>query len=179
MKIGKFLSSLSLTLFYRLLRIFPNSDPIMGFMLPFAKKEKLWVSALFAFLAMALFDLITFRIGIWTIVTASVYAGLAVFFHYFLKKWKKMSLKKYIGSGIFGILVFDAITGPLMTSLIFQMPFELALFGQIPFTIMHLISGIAFIALIVPVLDRDVAKTYAKFFNTLKNNLKQLIALKA
>ncbi|PIN85091.1 MAG: hypothetical protein COV47_03980, partial [Candidatus Diapherotrites archaeon CG11_big_fil_rev_8_21_14_0_20_37_9] len=49
---------------YRFLRIFPNSDPIMGFVIPAAKNEKWWKAPLFAFATMFVFDFFTSGIGV-------------------------------------------------------------------------------------------------------------------
>ena len=158
MKIVKYSLSIVLCNLYRLLRFIPNNDPVMGVMLPYSKQGKWWEAGLFAFLTMASFDLITGKVGIWTLATSATYAALGVgfFFAYRKMKIKKMSIWKYLASGVVGVLVFDFITGPIMSSWMFAMPFEAALLGQIPFTLLHLASVSVFVVVLTPLLDRHV-----------------------
>lgn len=144
---------------YRLLRIFPNNDPIMGFALPLSRRGKWWHAMLFPITAMVSFDLITMRIGIWTLGTSLVYGLVGLIFYKYFKRKKKVWLKTYAGASIIGVLVFDFLTGPIMSSYIFGMPFVVALIGQIPFTAMHLASATTFTILLAPVLDPQVAES--------------------
>lgn len=153
MKLVKYFLSILFCNAFRLLRFIPNNDPIMGCMLPFARQHKWWNAALFSFITMVSFDLITGMTGIWTLVTASTYGALGILFHQIYKKKKKINLKTYLGSGIIGVLIFDFITGPIMSSWMFQMPFEVAFIGQIPFTLLHLASVSAFVLILTPLLD--------------------------
>jgi hypothetical protein len=106
------------------------------------------------------FDVITGMVGPWTIVTSLTYAGLGLLFYKVLRsknaRKTKVGLKKYLGCGITGVLIFDVITGVLAGPLMFGMSFELALLGQIPFTLLHLASACGFIVLITPLLDRHL-----------------------
>jgi hypothetical protein len=158
--IVKFLLSGAFCNAFRLLRIIPNNDPIMGCVLPFSKQDKWWYSPLFAFFTMISFDVITGMVGPWTIVTSLTYAGLGLLFYKVLRsknaRKTKVGLKKYLGCGITGVLIFDVITGVLAGPLMFGMSFELALLGQIPFTLLHLASACGFIVLITPLLDRHL-----------------------
>ncbi len=156
MKLVKYALSILFCNAYRLLRFIPNNDPIMGCMLPYARQDRWWNAALFAFLTMVSFDFITMKVGIWTWVTASTYAGLGLLFYFIYKRIRKVRLKHYVGSGIAGVLVFDFITGPIMSSYVFNMPFSVALIGQIPFTALHLASVTAFVLILTPLLDRAV-----------------------
>jgi hypothetical protein len=54
------------------------------------------------------------------------------------------------------VLLFDFITGPIMSSYMFRLPFEVALAGQIPFTAMHLASAVALTSIIAPVVDPEL-----------------------
>ena len=51
-------------------RLFPNNDPIMAVLLPCAKRGR---AAAFAFpvIAMVLFDVLSRRLGVWTVATAA------------------------------------------------------------------------------------------------------------
>jgi len=157
MKLLKYALSILFCNAYRFLRFIPNNDPIMGCMLPFSKQDKWWQGALFAFITMASFDFLVGKTGIWTIVTASTYAFLGLMFHVAFKNKKKIKLKHYLGSGVLGVLIFDLVTGPIMSSWLFKIPFEAAVVGQVPFTAMHLISVSFFIVLLTPLFDRAIA----------------------
>jgi len=156
MKLVKYLLSMLFCNAYRLLRIIPNNDPIMGCMLPFSRQDRWWHASLFAFATMVSFDFVTMKVGIWTLVTGLTYAGLGLLFHRLYKKIGKVKMKHYLGSGIIGVLIFDFVTGILFGPAMFGMSFMQALIGQIPFTIMHLITVSAFILILTPVLDRAI-----------------------
>jgi len=128
----------------------------MAMMLPYSKNEKWYKAVIFPVITMISFDLITGYTGIWTIVTASTYGVLGAFFCVYYKRKKLVSLKTYVGSGIFGVLVFDFVTGVLATPLMFGMSFEQAFLGQIPFTLVHLVTVTAFILVITPILDKHI-----------------------
>lgn len=168
----KYVGSLIFCNIYRLLRIFPNNDPVMGCMLPFARQGKWWQALLFPLIAMVSFDFLSGRVGIWTIGTAATYAGLGLFFHLRFRNVKKMSLGKYAKNSVLGVLIFDFFTGPIMSSFVFGMPFIVSFAGQIPFTLMHLASASVLTVLIAPVLDVQVRysmqETYARYLNRLK-----------
>jgi hypothetical protein len=155
---------------YRFLHIFPNSDPIIGFVVPAAKNEKWWKAPTFAFTTMAVFDYFTSGIGIWTIVTSSTYAIIALILHLEMKR-KKPGLKLFVTRGIFGILLFDIITGPGMSTIIFKQDLLTTIIMQIPFTIMHLISGIFAITIISPFLDMQASKEINTALSNLKNTI--------
>ncbi|MDD4251221.1 MAG: hypothetical protein PHX27_03455 [Candidatus ainarchaeum sp.] len=168
----KFLIGLLLANGIRFLRFIPNNDPIMAIMLPYAKSDKKYKAVLFPFLTMISFDLITGMLGIWTIVTALTYAGLGLFFTQFFFKEKKISIFKYLKGGIIGVSIFDFITGPIMSSFMFGMSFIEAFIGQIPFTLMHLLTVGIFIIVITPLYDKHILK------NSLFNDIKLIVFIK-
>lgn len=133
----------------------PNVEPILATTMPFSKKYGPEAGFLFGFLSIVLFDLITLKIGIWTLVTAVLYGllGLASYF-YFQKR--KSSPVNYLKFGIFGTIAYDALTGLTIGPLVFKMPFWVALTGQIPFTLYHLAGNILFSLVLSPVLYRWV-----------------------
>jgi hypothetical protein len=159
---------------FRFLRIIPNCDPIMGCALPFAKQGKWWHGAIFALLAMVFFDFITMKVGVWTIVTALAYAGIAGAAHFAYKRVGKVKLKHYLGSGIAGVLAFDFVTGVLFGPVMFGMSYAQAIIGQIPFTAMHLLSATAFILVLVPLLDRAAVGNPAIGWSAALNRIKVL-----
>ncbi|MCR4335025.1 MAG: hypothetical protein NUV57_00630 [archaeon] len=157
--------------FYRFLRVFPNSDPLMGFILPAAKNTEWWKAPLFAFASMVGFSYLINSVGPWTWVTATTYALIALGFHFFLKN-KKSTLKLFISSGLIGVLIFDLITGPIMSSFLFNQSFLITTIMQVPFTIMHLISVVFGIVIISPFYDAALMKEISQMVSSVKNTYK-------
>ena len=180
-KIGiiKFLIGIILSNAIRFLRVIPNNDPIMAIMLPYAKSDKKYKAVLFPFLTMVSFDLITGMLGTWTLVTALTYAGIGYFFTKFLFTEKKISIFKYLKGGIIGVLIFDFITGPIMSSLMFGLSFIESGLGQIPFTLMHLTTVSCFIIIITPLYDKHIIANInledLKFLSKIKTSYKNWI----
>lgn len=141
----------------RLIRIIPNNDPIMSMALPYSRRSSILISFLFPFITMASFDFVTGYVGLWTVGTSITYGALGVLFYYLLKDRKKVGIIRYLGYGAVGVLIFDFITGVLMTPLLFAgMTFTEAFLGQIPFTALHLLTSSAFILVVTPLLDKEV-----------------------
>jgi hypothetical protein len=148
--------SLGVSTALRWVRLFPNNDPIMAVMLPCAKRGR---AAAFAFpvVAMVLFDILSRKVGIWTAVTAGTYGllGLGFSFAYSAlgKRGRRIGPATFLVSGIVGVLVFDFITGPILSSAMFRMSFAQAFVGQVPFTLKHLASVSAYTLVVSPALD--------------------------
>ncbi len=136
--------------------LFPNNDPIMAVMLPCAKRGRVAAVA-FPVAAMVLFDILSQRVGIWTAVTAGTYGllGLAFSLAYaaLARRGRPVGRLTFLVSGAAGVLVFDFVTGPIMSSFIFRMSFAQAFVGQIPFTLKHLASVTAYTLVVSPALD--------------------------
>lgn len=141
-------------LFTRLVPL-PNIEPVTSTMMPFGKKWGILAGAFFGIASIAIFDLITGAIGVWTIVTAAMFGIMGAISGIYLRH-RKSTIGSYVGFSIAATLIYDFITGPIMSSVIFKMPFMVALVGQIPFTIWHLGGNIGFAALISPALYRWV-----------------------
>ena len=105
---------------------------------------------------MVSFDLITGFIGMWTLLTAATYGCLGLLFYFMYKRMKKVDLKRYVGSGILGVLIFDFVTGVLGAPIMFGMTMEMALIGQLPFTLLHLLTVTGYIIIITPLLDKHI-----------------------
>jgi len=140
----------------RLLRVIPNNDPIMSMALPFSRRGSALTSFVFPLITMVSFDLVTGLVGPWTLVTGLTYGLIGLSFHYYLKDKDKVGIKRYLGCGALGVLAFDFVTGVLATPLLFGMTFEAAFMGQIPFTLMHLLTTSCFILIVTPLLDKQV-----------------------
>ncbi len=140
----------------RLARFFPSNDPIMAVTLPYAKRGPV-AASLFPALAMVLFDLLSRQVGVWTLVTAGTYGliGLGLSYLYTKRAARGHAVGRatFFLSGVAGVLVFDFVTGPIMSSALFRMSFAQAFVGQIPFTLKHLVSVSLYAVVVSPVLD--------------------------
>ncbi len=155
-RLSLWVMGLGATTALRGLRLFPNNDPILAVTLPYAKRGRAAAVA-FPVAAMILFDLLSGRVGIWTAVTAGTYGliglGVAVVFAARRQRGRPVGTGAYIVSGVVGVLVFDVITGPILSSLVFRMSLVEACVGQVPFTLKHLASVTAYACIVSPALD--------------------------
>lgn len=137
----------------------PNFEPMLATVMPFSKRYGVTGSFLFGFLGIVLYDAITSGWGSWTWVTAVCYGLLGVGAHYFFKN-REASAKNFLVFGIPGTVAYDATTmliGPVFNA----QPLMLAVAGQIPFTLMHLLSTVVFATLLSPVLYQWVIQNEA------------------
>jgi uncharacterized membrane protein len=124
--------------------------------LPYSRRSSALTSFLFPFVSMVSFDFVTNEVGLWTAVTAITYGMIGLVFHFYLKNKEKVGIKNYLMCGVVGILVFDFVTGVLATPLLYGGTFTESFIGQIPFTLVHLLTGCLFILIVTPILDRGV-----------------------
>lgn len=129
----------------------PNIEPILSTQMPFSKAYGAIAGFLFAFMNIVLFDLITGKLGIWTLLTAGTYGILGIWSAYFFKK-RAMKRLNYVYFAIIGTIFFDAITGLAIGPLFYGQPFMQALVGQIPFTGLHLLGNISFAIILSPAI---------------------------
>jgi hypothetical protein len=106
-------------------------------------------------LGIALFDAVTSGWGIWTLVTALAYGTLGLAGHFYFKN-RSASVKNFLRFGIVGTLAYDAVTGLTIGPLFEGQSFMVALVGQIPFTLLHLMGTVLFATLLSPALYRWV-----------------------
>ncbi len=145
----------------------PNFEPLMGAMMPFSKRYGILATFSFGFFAIVIYDAVTSGWGIWTWVTAACYGLLGVGAYYFFKN-REASVKNFLTFGIPATLLYDAVTmmiGPLFSTQLWSV----ALLGQIPFTIMHLISTVFFATVLSPVLYRWVIQNDALEFSVVQS----------
>ena len=133
----------------------PNVEPVLATQMPFAKRYGWQSGFLFGFLSIFLFDLVTSGIGSWTWITAIAYGLLGPLSFILLKKRKNHPVP-YVVVGIFGTLLYDAVTGLSVGPLFFGQPFMEALVGQVPFTLMHVAGTVVLSAVVSPLLYRWV-----------------------
>lgn len=128
----------------------PNFEPMLAVVMPFSKRFGVAGSFLFGFLGIVLYDAVTSGWGSWTWVTAICYGLLGVGAHYFFKN-RDASVKNFLIFGIHATVAYDAVTmmiGPIFSA----QPLAVALTGQIPFTLMHLLGTVVFSVLLSPAL---------------------------
>lgn len=134
----------------------PNIEPILSIQMPFAKQFGVFAGFSFAFLNIVLFDAITGKLGSWTAITAAAYGLLGVFSAWYFKN-RSNTAWQYGLHAVYATLLYDAVTGLSIGPLFFGQSFSEAFYGQIPFTINHLIGNVILSALISPVVYRWVA----------------------
>ena len=151
----KFAVVLLLNFFLRLVPFRPaNFEPIMGSMMPFAKRYGVLSAGLFSFISIVLFDSVT-HFGIWTWETAITYAVVSMWAATFFKN-RDTSRGNFVGFAIMGTLVFDAITGPILPTLLHHGNFLALTFAQIPFTMSHLAGNVVFAAVLSPIIMKYI-----------------------
>lgn len=134
----------------------PNVEPILAAVMPLSKRGSALLAVVFPVLSIVLYDLATAGIGSWTFVPALTY-GIVGAASYAYFRTHRASTGNFVGFSIAGILFFDAVTGVIAGPLLYGQSFAVALAGQIPFTALHLVSGVVFAALVSPVLHRWLA----------------------
>jgi len=157
----KFLIGWGAVFLFRLIPFrLPNVEPLLATLMPFSKRFGLLGSFLFGFLGIVLFDAVTSGWGIWTLVTALAYGALGLAGHLYFKN-RSASVKNFVRFGIIGTLAYDAVTGLTIGPLFLGQPFMLALSGQIPFTLLHLMGTLVFSVFLSPALYRWVVQNDA------------------
>lgn len=134
----------------------PNVEPVMASMMPLAKQGGALLGFLFAALSMVLFDVISGSLGSWTIVTALTYGCIGALAPLVLSHIS--GVRGYVSFAVLGTLVFDGITGVLMGPLLFGGSYIQAFYGQIPFTMMHLVGNMAFAMTLSPLIEVWIIK---------------------
>jgi uncharacterized membrane protein len=152
----KFIIGLVVCLFIRLIPFRPpNIEPMLATQMPFSKAFGALAGFLFAFSSIALYDLVTHTLGMWSLITASTYGVLGLLASWYFKN-RKANIRNFFIFAIFGTLFFDAITGLSIGPLFFHQTFTSAFMGQIPFTMMHLLGNVSFALLLSPAIYRYV-----------------------
>lgn len=138
----------------------PNIEPVLAIQMPFAKTYGKLYAFLFGALSIVVLDLFTSELGIWTLITALTYGVLGLGAVYYFKK--RSGWKNYAGFAVFATILYDAVTGLTIGPLLFGVPFMVALIGQIPFTILHLLGNVSFAIVLSPAIERWTSKADSK-----------------
>lgn len=134
-----------------------NFEPMLATIMPFSTRFGFITSFLFGFLGIALFDAVTSGIGIWTVIAGFMYGALGAGAHLFFQKCEP-STKNFLAFGIVGTIVYDVMTGLTVGPLAFGQPLMVAIVGQIPFTLMHLLGTVVFTLALSPALLKWVVR---------------------
>ncbi len=134
----------------------PNLEPILAVQMPFTRRFGVVVGFAFAFVNIVLFDAVTGKLGQWTFITAACYGLLAIFSAWYFRHRAGTALQ-YAVHAVYATLLYDAVTSLSIGPLFFGQSLSEAFFGQIPFTVYHLIGNIALGAIVSPVIFRWVA----------------------
>lgn len=133
---------------------------MLATMMPFATHFGFFTTFLFGFLGITLFDAVTSGIGMWTVWTAAAYGVLGIAAHYYFRN-REANTKNFLVFGVAGTIVYDIMTGLTVGPLFFGQPLILAIVGQIPFTLMHVLGTVVFTLVLSPALYRWVVKNDA------------------
>jgi uncharacterized membrane protein len=126
--------------------------------MPVARQYGAVASFSFAFLGMILFDIISGHIGAWTLITSLVYGSVGLAAYMYFKNKNSSKTLDYVKFSIFGTLFFDIATGLTVGPILFKQNFMIALAGQIPFTLLHLLGNISFAILLSPAIYQFIIK---------------------
>jgi len=129
----------------------PNVEPIMTIIMPFSKVYGGIMSFVFGALSIVLYDSFTSGLGIWTLVTALCYGAIGYGAQSFFRN--RSGWKSYATYAIIATIFYDAITGLTIGPLFFHQSFMVSLTGQIPLTVLHLLSNVSFAIILSPVIE--------------------------
>jgi energy-coupling factor transport system substrate-specific component len=130
----------------------PNVEPLMAVVMPMSKKINGLSVFIFSFLSIFIFDLVTSGIGLWTLIAGLAYGLVGLGANYFFKNrsgWKNYALYAFVAT-----IFYDALTGLTIGPLFFNQSLAISFFGQIPFTILHLLGNVSFAIVISPVIEK-------------------------
>lgn len=133
----------------------PNIEPLMATQMPFSKTYGKLAGFSFGFFSIILYDIITGKVGIWTLITATAYGilGLAASMYFKNKENKAWNYAKF---AIYATIFYDAVTGLTVGPIFFHQSFMASLVGQIPFTILHLVGNISFAVVFSPLIYKYI-----------------------
>ncbi len=147
----------------------PNIETVLAIQMPFAKKFGFLTAFIFAFVNILLYDIITAKLGVWTVITALTYGGLALFSTWYFKN-RRSTATNFALHAVFATIIYDIVTGLTIGPLFFGQSFMSAVIGQIPFTMYHLMGNVAFALTLSPLIYRFLVSN-PRFEYQYKKNL--------
>lgn len=141
----------------------PNLEPVMISIMPISKSYPKIFAFAFGFSSIIIFDIITMKVGIWTLITATSYGFLGLLASYYFKN--RNGWRSYATYAVIGTIVYDIVTGLTIGPLFFGQSFTVSLIGQIPFTLIHLLGNVSFAIILSPVIEKWLVKENAVSFN--------------
>ncbi len=174
----KFATGIAFTVLARFIPHPPNFEPILATTMPFAKRFGKTAGFLFAFATLAAIDLISGKLGLWTIYTAVTYGVVGWLAAVYLQRVSRVGRRHFVGFAVFGTLFYDAVTA-FFFGLEFHQTLAQTVVGQIPFTLTHLLGSVTLAALVSPLLYKHfVANENVFAFHALEENKKPALVLK-
>lgn len=134
----------------------PNLEPILALQMPYAKRYGGLAAFVFGFLSILMYDILTAKVGVWTWITAFVYALLGPLASWYFAT-KKASSWNFIRFSVLATIFYDAATGLTIGPMFNNQPFIGALIGQIPFSILHLMGNVVLAAVLSPLVYKWIA----------------------
>ncbi len=101
----------------------------------------------------------TGTIGLWTLTGAITWGIVGYLFARQKPNGSPMTFAKL---GLGGTILFDAVTGVILSPLLWGMSWQDALIGQIPFTIKHLLGIGAISIILAPLLFSSISRFLSK-----------------
>jgi hypothetical protein len=147
----KYLISILAVIAIRLIPHIPNVEPVMASAMPWAKKYGSAFGMFFAFFSVIIFDIATNTFGAWSWLTAVTYAAIGFCAGIWLKNKENKPLN-YVAYSFWATIVYDLITGLSVGVFMFHQSIVATIYGQIPFTAMHLVGNMTFAAIFSPLL---------------------------
>ncbi|MCX6753189.1 MAG: hypothetical protein NTW62_02510 [Candidatus Nomurabacteria bacterium] len=133
----------------------PNVEPILATAMPFSKEYGKLAGFFFGFFSIILYDVATARVGMWTLITGVAYGVLGLVAAVYFEN-KNNTSWNYAKFAILATIFYDAVTGLTVGPIFFHQSFMTALAGQIPFTLLHLVSNVGFAIVFSPLIYRYV-----------------------
>ncbi len=140
----KFLIALFSCLLVRLMPLrAPNIEPVFAAMMPMSRAYGMFSGFFFGAMSILLYDITTGTLGVRTLFTGGAYGLMGLWAGAYFKG-KNIGSRDYVKFAIWGTLLYDAMTGLTVGPIFFHQSFLAALYGQMPFTALHLLGNIIF-----------------------------------
>ncbi len=148
----------------------PNIEPLLATTMPFGKHMGGVAGFSFGFFSILLFDMLTAKVGMWTLITAIAYGLLGFGSYVYFRHGHRTGAKYYAIYAVVGTILYDVITGLSVGPLFFGQPFMEALTGQIPFTIRHVISNLILAVVVSPFIEKWIADNKSLDWSVIMKN---------